>query len=481
MGATTLPLRARNSTMLFNSLTYFFFVAAVFVVYWRLKNKLLWQNLFVLAVSYFFYACWDWRFLILIVLSSITDFLVGKSIGNTNNATRKKAYLALSLLVNLGLLGFFKYFNFFVESAVALLHSIGLDGSESTLSIILPVGISFYTFQTLSYTIDVYRGRLEPTKNWIQFFAFVAFFPQLVAGPIERASNLLPQFAGVRTFNSQFAINGLRLILWGLFKKMVVADRLALVVDALYADPSNCNSWMALVAAIAFAFQVYCDFSGYSDIAIGTARLLGFKLMRNFKTPFLSKTQTEFWQRWHISLSTWFRDYLYIPLGGNRNSSFKWSLVVLLTFTVSGLWHGADFHYVLWGFVCAIPLVFEKVFRIKSVGALPNFLLFSIILILFRSEGVSSALTMYEQLFTAGLALPEQLPDLFDHRFDLLYTTFSVLVLVLAEAIMGKTDFDSSLSALSMFQRWFIYYALVLIIALFGIMDNAPNFIYFQF
>ncbi|MFC2175571.1 MBOAT family O-acyltransferase [Bacteroidota bacterium] len=467
--------------MLFNSLSFLVFLGFVFLVYWQLNQRHKLQNFFVLAVSYFFYGCWDWRFLILIAASSATDFLIGFSLEKEQQQGRRKVLLSISLLANLGLLGVFKYFNFFIDSAQIILTSFGVSTSWHSLSIILPVGISFYTFQTLSYTIDVYRGKIKSTKNWLEFFAFVSFFPQLVAGPIERAAHLLPQFQKPRAFHAHNAVKGVRLILWGLFKKMVIADRLASVVDVLFADPTICNSWMALLAGTLFAYQVYCDFSGYSDIAIGSARLLGFNLMRNFKTPFLSKSMTEFWQRWHISLSSWFRDYLYIPLGGNRVSPLKWTLIILLTFTVSGLWHGADQHYVIWGFVCAIPLVIERLFKIKRIGILPTFFLFSLTLIFFRSSGLSNAAVMFERALAFDFQLPTTLSNSFPNAYDLGYTAFFLGVLILTEAILGQTDFDEALSKLKSPARWAIYYGLLTVILLFGVMSNAPQFIYFQF
>lgn len=467
--------------MLFNSLDFFLFLAVVFAIYWKLNGRLRLQNLFLLGVSYFFYACWDWRFLILIAISSLTDFWVGIRLATTTSDKGRKWLLALSLLVNLGMLAFFKYFNFFLESATILLNTIGFETAPSSLSIILPVGISFYTFQTLSYTIDVYRNRISPTRNWVDFFAFVSFFPQLVAGPIERASNLLPQFEKQRAFDHGQAVRGLRLILWGLFKKMVIADRLAIIVESLYSDPAGCNSWMAALSGVLFAYQVYCDFSGYSDIAIGSARLFGFQLMRNFLTPFQSRTMTEFWQRWHISLSTWFRDYLYIPLGGNRVSKLRWTAIILFTFTVSGLWHGADFHYVIWGFLCAVPLIWERHLKISSIGIIPTFALFSFLLIIFRSEGMHASFVMYERLFSFNMAIPEILPARMPEQFDLLYSAIFLVLFAIAEGIIGKTDFDEALDRLNRFGRWGIYYLLLLVIALFGVMDNAPQFIYFQF
>lgn len=467
--------------MLFNSLSFFLFLSVVFLVYWRLNKNLRFQNLFLLAVSYFFYGCWDWRFLFLIAASSLTDFVVGLRLQKEQRNSWRKAWLALSLTANLGLLGFFKYFNFFIDSAHVALQYIGLETSFNSLSIILPVGISFYTFQTLSYTIDIYRKRIEPTKNWIGFFAFVSFFPQLVAGPIERASNLLPQFERGRQFNLNQSVKGMRLILWGLFKKMVIADRLAVLIDAIYADPSSCDTPLALLAGVLFAYQVYCDFSGYSDIAIGSARLLGFDLMRNFITPFLSRSMSEIWQRWHVSLSTWFRDYLYIPLGGNRTGLIKWMLITVITFTVSGLWHGADFHFVVWGFSYSIILIIERLLKLKHIGVLPTFLLFSLPTILFRSESMSSAIIMLEQLFSLRLLSFSDWPSEFQCLECTIYTFAFLLVLIVTEYKMGKVDFDESLSRVSGITRWIIYYALLLAIMLFGVMENAPRFIYFQF
>lgn len=467
--------------MLFNSLSFLLFLSITFVVYWKLTRHHRLQNLLVLLASYVFYGWWDWRFLILIAVSSSADFLIGLAIGSTDNRRKKKCFLTLSLVINLGLLGFFKYFNFFIDSANLALSNFGLGTNIKSLSIILPVGISFYTFQTLSYTIDIYRGKLQPTRNWVEFFAFVSFFPQLVAGPIERASNLLPQFEKPRLFDSSLAVSGLQLIIWGLFKKMVIADRTAIIVDVLFSDPSKCSGPMAALSGILFAFQIYCDFSGYSDIAIGSARLLGFRLMRNFVTPFLSRSMTELWQRWHISLSTWFKDYLYIPLGGNRVSKLRWTGIILLTFTISGLWHGADFHYIVWGFLCAIPLVFERLGRIRSIGIVPTFLMFSCLLIVFRSESIASAIVMYKQLLVGGWGWAEAMPPSLPHRYDLIYTGLFIILFSSFEFLQKKRDFDEVINTWSRPERWIAYYALILVISLFGVMDNAPQFIYFQF
>lgn len=345
--------------MLFNSLAFALFFPVVFALYWWvLPRNRTGQNALLLVASYVFYGWWDWRFLALIAASTLVDFAVGSALSRRQPTLHRRLLLTVSIVFNLGLLGFFKYFNFFVESAVSLLQALGYTGSVSTLSIILPVGISFYTFQTMSYTLDVYRGKLAPTKDLLSFATFVAFFPQLVAGPIERASHLLPQFAQNRSFDRATATDGMRQILYGLFKKIVIADTCARLANPLFEHYELHNSWTLMAAAILFAFQIYGDFSGYSDIAIGTARLLGFNLMQNFATPYFSRDIGEFWRRWHISLSTWFRDYLYIPLGGNRRKTARVAFNVFVVFAVSGLWHGANWTFVIWGLLHAAYLIF---------------------------------------------------------------------------------------------------------------------------
>ncbi len=331
--------------MTFTTLTFLLFLPTVVALYWRLPTRKM-QNLLLLAASYLFYGWWDARFCLLILASSLVDFWVGR---NLPGSRYKNVWLSISLATNLGLLGFFKYFNFFIENMILLLSSLGLQANPWTLKVILPVGISFYTFQTLSYTIDVYRGRLKPTESLLDFLTFVAFFPQLVAGPIERARSLLPQFEEDRAWNEELAADGCRQILWGFVKKVAIADNLARIVDTVYADPSFASGPSLLFATLCFAFQIYGDFSGYSDIAIGTAKLLGFELMRNFAYPYFSQSVGEFWRRWHISLSTWFRDYVYIPLGGSRVSQARQAGAVFLTFVVSGLWHGPSWNFVAWG------------------------------------------------------------------------------------------------------------------------------------
>ena len=335
--------------MLFDTFDFAIFFPIVFAIYWSISR---WgikvQNFFLIIASYYFYACWDVRFLSLIILSSLVDFIIGALIGNSSKDKVRRRYLLLSIFFNIGLLITFKYFNFFIYSFQELFN-INQNNYWGGLHFILPVGISFYTFQTLSYSIDVYRGNIKATKDPISFFAFVCFFPQLVAGPIERASHFLPQFNIPRQFNKAKASDGLRQILWGLFKKMVIADNCAYFVDIFFADPSAYQGSALLLGAIFFAFQIYGDFSGYSDIAIGTSRLLGFDLKRNFNYPYFSRNIADFWRRWHISLSSWFKDYLYIPLGGSRLGQYRTLLNVFIVFVVTGLWHGANWTFLFWG------------------------------------------------------------------------------------------------------------------------------------
>lgn len=349
--------------MLFNSLAYFAFLPTFFALYWLFGKRIRIQNALILVASYLFYGWWDWKFLFLIFLSTVIDFFTGIYIekSQTQNNPQKlwhpKTFLAISMVCNLGFLGFFKYYNFFIEGMTDILETVGYKQNLWTLKIILPVGISFYTFQTMSYTIDVYKRKLKPTKDFISFAAFVAFFPQLVAGPIERATNLLPQITTARKFRYDQAVQGLRLILWGLWKKVMIADALSSVVDEVFSQYSEAGALALIFGAIAFSFQIYCDFSGYSDVAIGSSKLLGFELMSNFKFPFFSRNIGEFWRRWHISLSTWFRDYVYIPLGGSRKG--KWSSLrnIFIIFLVSGFWHGADWRFLAWGFIHALLFV----------------------------------------------------------------------------------------------------------------------------
>ncbi|MDN3666499.1 MBOAT family O-acyltransferase [Algibacter miyuki] len=349
--------------MIFNSFTFLIFFVIVFIAYWAMQYRIKMQNTLILLSSYVFYGWWDYRFLGLIIFSTLVDFYVAKKIDSEPNKREKKQWLVLSLVSNLGMLVLFKYFNFFSNSWAEAWGLLGLEMSQLTLNVILPVGISFYTFQTLSYTIDVYRGNLKSTNNIINFGAYVAFFPQLVAGPIERATHLLSQFKNRREFNYEKAVSGLQLFIWGLFKKVVIADSCAVYCDAIFENYEQLNSATLILASIYFAFQIYGDFSGYSDMAIGLARLLGFDLKTNFKYPYFSRDIAEFWRKWHISLSTWFRDYLYIPLGGSKGTIKNQIRNVFIIFIVSGFWHGANWTYVIWGALNAcyfLPLLLLK-------------------------------------------------------------------------------------------------------------------------
>lgn len=404
--------------MLFNSLEFVIFFPTVVAIYFLLPHRYRWVLL--LIGSYYFYAAWKIEYTLLIFTSTLVDYFVGRRMAQTEQMGSRRAYLALSLLVNLGLLFGFKYFNFVNESVRTTLNLFNIFYNVPAFQVLLPVGISFYTFQTLSYTIDVYRGKLEPERHFGIYALYVSFFPQLVAGPIERATHLLPQFHRQMTFNQARITSGLRLILWGLFKKVVIADRLAIYVNQVYNDPTEQGALTLLVASYFFAFQIYCDFSGYSDIAIGAARVMGFDLMENFRQPYMARSISSFWRRWHISLSTWFRDYVYIPLGGNRVPQWRWYSNLLIVFLVSGLWHGAAWHFVIWGALHGMLVVLEVALSgrtlwgmgwLRSNGprrlpAVINiFATFHVVLItwiFFRANSLPDALLILARLFTVA-------------------------------------------------------------------------------
>jgi D-alanyl-lipoteichoic acid acyltransferase DltB (MBOAT superfamily) len=489
--------------MLFNSLDFAIFFPIVFVLYWVVARHKLARNIHLLAASYFFYGWWDWRFLFLIIISSLVDYLVGYHLHQSEDKVRRKVLLGISLLVNLGFLVYFKYTNFFIETFVDSFRLFGKTLEVSTLNIVLPVGISFYTFQTLSYTIDIYRRQLKPTKDFVAFFTFVAFFPQLVAGPIERASHLLPQFSKIYTFNYQLVKSGLLLMAFGLFKKMVIADRLAVLVNQVYNSPLEYHGYEVIVATVFFAFQIYCDFSGYSDIAIGLARTMGFDLMKNFDSPYFSKSITEFWRRWHISLSTWFRDYVYIPLGGNRKGTFRTYLNLFLVFLVSGLWHGAAMTFVIWGAIHGLIVMLEKGLypvRARMYNALgirrdslSNKLIFSGITfsivclswIFFRANNLNDAFLIIRSSFIAnyeGITYGG-LYKLGLDTVEFWVAIISIAVLLLFDIFHKRKSAAKWLSSQNAVFRYLAYTAIVFVIILFGVYgDMAPqDFIYFQF
>lgn len=480
--------------MLFNSIDFAIFFPIFFVIYWIIAKKLTLRNIFLLAASYLFYGWWDWRFLFLIVFSSLVDFIIGLKIYNATSKRVRRNYLIVSLLTNLGLLAYFKYTNFFIDSFVNSFRFFGTQMDSFTLHIILPVGISFYTFQTLSYTIDIYRERLEPTKSWLSFFTFVAFFPQLVAGPIERASHLLPQFFKTYKFNYKAFKSGLLLMAFGLFKKMVIADRLAIVVNDVYNNPTGHSGQDLIIATVFFAFQIYCDFSGYSDIAIGIARTLGFDLMKNFDTPYFSTSITEFWRRWHISLSTWFRDYVYIPLGGSRNGNYRMYFNLFLVFVVSGLWHGAAITFIIWGAIHGLIIVVEKALgktplQIDRKKLLPKifFGLFTFAIvcfawIFFRANSFADSVYIVKHLFDFvpnyknhyNLGLPSQ-------EFDL--SILAIILLLIFDAFHRKYNALRILNKTNVVVRCLAYTIIIFSIVIFGIYgnDSVSEFIYFQF
>ena len=478
--------------MLFNSFEYLIFLPTVFLVYWLVFNKqLTLQNLLLLIVSYVFYGWWDWRFLTLIAFSSLIDYNIGLQLGQTSNNKRRKLLLYTSVAVNLGLLGYFKYYNFFIDNFKLAFESIGIHMELSSLQLVLPVGISFYTFQTLGYTIDVYKNRIQPTKNAIQFFAFVSFFPQLVAGPIERAKNLLPQFNQKRQFSYDLAADGMRQILFGLFKKMVIADNCAIYVNQIFEAPQDYSSGTLVLGAILFSCQIYGDFAGYSDIAIGTAKLFGFNLMQNFATPYLSRDIAEFWRRWHISLTTWFRDYVFLPLSRRKTGPFINIRNVFIVFLITGLWHGANWTFIMWGLLNAILVL--PVFMMKRrnkrhigkvVGAYKNypsfkevlqiattFLLVSITAIFFRSPNLKHGLEYIKHMVSikpGEIIIPTSLLGL-------------LLFLVVLEWFGRKQPHTlQNVKILPRFIRYSFYILMLFLIILF-MPNEANSFIYFQF
>lgn len=477
--------------MLFNSIDFALFLPIVFIIYWFITKSINARNVLILIASYIFYGWWDWRFLGLIAFSSFLDYFIGKGIHKSESKNHKKLLVALSLVVNLGFLGFFKYYNFFVESFVDAFSFFGTTISVSRLEIILPVGISFYTFQTLSYSLDIYRNKLEPSNNIIAFLSFVSFFPQLVAGPIERATNLLPQFSQHKSFNYSNAVDGVRQILWGLFKKVVIADNCARYVDSIFNTQPEFYASTLLLGAVLFAFQIYGDFSGYSDIAIGVSRLFDFNLKRNFAFPYFSRDIAEFWRRWHISLSTWFRDYLYIPLGGSRGSKGEQIRNTFIIFLVSGFWHGANWTFIVWGFIHAllfIPLLVLKRNRNnKEIVAINNrlpsvidlgkiiltFGLVTVAWVFFRADNLAYALDYLQGMASLSmLSLPQDIP------VDVLIFVF----LMVGIEWVGRRD-EHALENLGMgwnanIRRAF-YLALSFIIFLWGVKEQS--FIYFQF
>jgi alginate O-acetyltransferase complex protein AlgI len=483
--------------MLFNSIDFAIFLPIVFMMYWGINKNLKVQNFLLIVANAVFYGWWDWRFLCLIFTSITVDYLVGRSLEKEENQKKRRALLWLSILFNLGFLGFFKYYNFFIDNLTTSFSFFGGQISVGVLNIILPVGISFYTFQSLSYTIDVYRGKLKPAKDIIAFSAFVSFFPLLVAGPIERATHLLPQFYVKRSFDYRKAVDGMRQILWGLFKKIVIADYCAEYANDIFNNSASehFDGSTLVLGAIYFTFQIYCDFSGYSDIAIGTARLFGFDITKNFAFPYFSRDIAEFWRRWHISLSTWFRDYLYIPLGGNRGS--KWFKIrnIFIVFIVSGFWHGANWTFIIWGALHAtymLPslLINKKQQDVSIVVAqnrlVPNFkelvsllITFGLVVfawIFFRAENIGHAMSYISGIFSPTLF---NIPSWIGAAEVFYMIVIGLFVLI--EWIGRENEYAiSNIGFVSKrVFRWSFY--LILIFSIIVLAGNEQEFIYFQF
>lgn len=469
--------------MLFNSIEYLIFLPIVFIVYWLLKSNYKYQNILLLISSYVFYGWWDYRFLSLIIFSSFIDYFVGKKIEKANGKENKKRWLLVSLCSNLGLLAIFKYYNFFADSFASTMSTLGWEVNDLTLNIILPVGISFYTFQTLSYSIDIYREKIKSCKDIIAFFTFVSLFPQLVAGPIERASNLIPQIEKRRSLNSTLVKTGIFQIFIGLFRKVAIADNLGVYVDAAYANHEIHNGSTLLIATIFYAFQIYFDFSGYSDIAIGSAKLFGFKFNRNFNLPYFSKTLTEFWRKWHMSLSYWLRDYLYISLGGNRKGEILTYRNLLLTMLLGGLWHGSSWNFIIWGGIHGLFLSFEKftfsklkINTFNAFGFLYTFIVVLIAWVFFRAVDLNTAINIIGKWISLEFG-PIFIGDINAFVNGLLLAVTGILIDL--KIFSSKTPLEDYGTKFSTIRLSVVVSVIILIICLFY--STAENFIYFQF
>ena len=483
--------------MLFNSFEYLIFLPVIFVLYWLIKpDKYKWQNVLLLIASYTFYGFWDYRFLFLLLFSTLLDYFTGLKIFQSQTQKYKKGWLLLSIIVNLGFLGFFKYYNFFIESFSDFLSVLGFQPHLWTLKIILPVGISFYTFHGLSYVLDIYNGKIKPTKNIIDYSLFISFFPLLVAGPIERATHLLPQLQKPRSFSYENAVNGLKQILWGLFKKVVIADNCASVVYATFAHHESLTSSSLIFGAVLLGFQIYGDFSGYSDIALGSARLLGVDLLKNFNYPFFSRDIAEFWRRWHISLTSWFRDYLFIPLGGSRVSKIKAVRNSFIVFFVTGFWHGANWTFIVWGLGHAVLYIISVLIngnRYKnnviaegrllptwreSLSVMVTFTLVTFGWIFVASPNLSFAFSYIGSLFSSSIFQPPIIIGLVN-KWNLVPAVIAIIILLFLEWFNRTKNFGLDFSLKSKFLEWTLYIVLIYIIIEMG--GAQQEFIYFQF
>ena len=482
--------------MLFDSIHFAIFLPIVFILYWFVtKGNLRLQNILLLISSYFFYACWDWRFVFLLIFSTLLDYYTGIKIYEALNQRNKKFWLWLSIGINLSFLGVFKYYNFFTSSFAEGLSLLGFKANFGTLQVILPVGISFYTFHGLSYVIDIYKNRIKPERNFIDYSLFVSFFPLLVAGPIERATHLLPQILKRREFNYLKAVDGLRQILWGLFKKIVIADNCAEFANTIFNNSEVYSGSTHVLGALFFTFQIYCDFSGYSDIALGTARLFGIDLLRNFAFPYFSRDIAEFWRRWHISLSSWFKDYLYIPLGGSKGGIWVKIRNTFIIFLVSGFWHGANWTFIVWGALNALYIMPSIILNTNrnnlDIVAKGRFFptlkeIFSIVVtfsltvfawIFFRSSNITNALNYISQMFSGSLFSIPVFPNMRKAKVIIIVT----LIFLLIEWIGREEQYaiaKLTLKRPKVIRYTFYYFIIVMIVVLHG---NANQFIYFQF
>ncbi len=482
--------------MLFTSISFAIFLPIVFILYWfATKGNFRLQNILLLVSSYFFYACWDWRFMFLLIFSTLLDYYTGIKIHDATNRRLKMFWLWLSIVVNLGFLGVFKYYNFFAASFAEGLSLLGFKLNPSSLKLILPVGISFYTFHGLSYVLDLYKGRIKPERNFVDYSVFVSFFPLLVAGPIERATHLLPQIVKKREFDYSKAVDGLRQILWGLFKKIVIADNCAEYANIIFNNSANYSGSTLLLGALFFTFQIYCDFSGYSDIALGIARLFGMELLRNFAFPYFSRDIAEFWRRWHISLSSWFKDYLYFPLGGSKGGMLLKIRNTFIIFIVSGFWHGANWTFIVWGLLNALYIMPSIIFNtnrahldIVAKGRyLPT-------LREFLSMGLTFSLTVFAWIFFRAIDVTHAVNYISEIFSSSLFTIpyfvgigltppiiLTIILFLIVEWIGREEQYAIAQLGIKWYRpiRWAMYYAIIF--AIYNLGGSEQQFIYFQF
>lgn len=487
-------MRKKNNiscTVLFNSISFAIFLPIVFLLYWfATKGNYKTQNVILLISSYFFYACWDYRFLFLLIFSTLLDFFSGLKMHGAKKTATKRFWFWTSIIINVGFLAIFKYYNFFAGSFADALSLVGVKTNFIVLKVILPVGISFYTFHGLSYVIDVYNNKIKPERNFIDYSVFVSFFPLLVAGPIERATHLLPQIQKERTFDYAKAVDGVRQMLWGLFKKIVIADNCAKYANLIFDHSATYNGATHVMGALFFTFQIYCDFSGYSDIAIGTAKLFGIDLLRNFAFPYFSRDIAEFWRRWHISLSSWFKDYLYIPLGGSKGGMWMRMRNTLIIFLVSGFWHGANWTFIIWGLLNAIyimPSILRKTHRRnldivaqgKILPTLKEFISMCVTFglavfawIFFRAQDLRHAREYISRIFSRHFGIPKVFPI----YLIIIIVVFMAIEWIGREKQYALANLDHKLPKPA---RWAFYY--VILIIMFIYTGQKQQFIYFQF